>query len=36
MTKKAQITDDSRNLYYKNIQWHMALSSAIKLELMEY
>ena len=36
MTKKAEITDDNNNLDHKNTQWHMALPSAIKLELMEY
>lgn len=34
--QKIEIVDDNNNLDYKNTQWHIALPSAIKLELIEY
>lgn len=36
MPRKTKNTTDSHNLDNRNTQWHMALPSAIKLELMEY
>lgn len=36
MARKEKNTDHNNTLDHKNTQWHMALPSAIKLELMEY